>query len=380
MKPRVLFVDDEPNVLAAYRRLLRPQHQLWELDFCDCPQIAWEKLCRDHYDTVVTDLQMPGMSGFQLLERILDNPETREIPVVIVTGTGDMHSKARALEIGAMDLLSKPVSAEDLKARLGTVLRLKSCQDQLRSQNESLEQRVRQRTAELHASRMDIVWHLAKAAEFRDEDTGNHILRVGCYSRVVAEALGLGTGYTDDIFLASPLHDLGKISIPDEILRKPGRLTEEEWRIMSTHCQLGADILHQGRSMLLLYRRWGALPVGVASEMFDNPLLVMASEIALAHHEKWDGSGYPKGLSGEDIPLSARIVAICDVFDALRSSRPYKRAYSLEKTLAILEQEKGRHFDPDVYDAFSASLDCILQIGNELSDRQACFEGAISQC
>ncbi len=356
MKPRILFVDDEPQVLEGLKRMLSFMDDEWDMTFLDSPETLLEHMASGVCDGVVSDLKMPGINGFELLEELCGSEKTKDVPVVILTGAGEDDLKRRALELGATDLLNKPVAREDLLARIKSMLRLKSVQDELKRHNALLEQRVRERTAELEASRIEIIWRLAKASEYRDEQTGNHVMRVGCYCRLLAEELGMDRRFTELLFLTSPLHDVGKIGIPDSILLNKGKLAPEEWRIMQGHCAVGEAILLQQPKGMEPFLAW---QVGDASEharRSDNLLLGMAGRIARAHHEWWDGSGYPDGLAGEDIPLEARIVALADVYDALGSARPYKPAYSEDEVLAIIREENGAHFDPSVLTAFEKVL------------------------
>jgi putative two-component system response regulator len=371
-KSRVLFVDDDRNVLESLRRMLHARRGVWDMHFCQCPRDALATLLASPFDTVVSDLRMPGLTGLELLQRLQETAQTRDVPVIIVTGEADRSLKRKALDLGASDLLNKPVEGDDLVARIRSSLRLKAAQDDLRAYSRELEGRVIRRTAELADSRLDIVWRLGKAAEFRDEQTGDHVVRVGCYSRAVAGALGLGREFTETIFLAAPLHDIGKIGIPDAVLRKRGALSPEEWRVMRTHCAIGASIVSADSKLAGAFRAWaGARPEPAAGA---NPLLTMASAISLAHHEKWDGSGYPRGLRRDDIPLEGRVVAIADVYDALRSKRPYKPALSWQAALAILQDGVGRHFDPEVYRAFRAAEDEIRAIEVMFADQAATGE------
>ncbi len=370
MKQRILFIDDESHILDSYKRVLRGQQSEWDTTFVCCPVDGWARLQAEHFDCVVTDVRMPRMTGLELLSRLKQNEITQQIPVIIVTVESDRDLKRKALDLNATDLLNKPVNHDDLFARIRNSLRLKQYEDKLKHQNNVLEQKVRVRTAALAASRLDIIWRLGKAAEFRDEETGNHVIRVGCYSRTIARALGMDEDFTNTIFLASPLHDIGKIGISDTVLLKPGRLTDDEWTIMRKHCEMGVSILADDCKFMDAARRYGGLDVGTLENDFANPLIRMASSIAQCHHEKWNGRGYPNGLAGEDIPLEARIVAIADVYDALRSRRPYKTAFSIEKSLAILEDDSGTHFDPDVHAAFVESFEYIQAIENEFSDSQ----------
>lgn len=227
-----------------------------------------------------------------------------------------------------------------------------------RISSEEIEARVRERTAELEESRLDIVWRLAKAGEYRDKGNGNHVVRIGYYCRAISQALGASDEFVRTMFLTSPLHDIGKIAVPDTILLKPGVLTEPERRVIEQHCIIGAEILREytGHS-----QESGRAP-------YNNPLLSVAARIAMSHHERWDGRGYPEGLSGEETPVEARIVAIADTYDALRSVRPYKPAYSDVRALSIMKEESGGHFDPTVFAAFEAAIEELRQARDEFPD------------
>ncbi|MEI8191388.1 MAG: HD domain-containing phosphohydrolase, partial [candidate division NC10 bacterium] len=334
---------------------------------------ALQELQRADFDTVVCDVRMPGTSGLELLQTLRRTDRTRDLPVIMLTGVEDRDVRRQALDLGATDLLNKPADQDELIARIRSALRLKSYQDNLKAQNEILEATVLKRTAELVHSRMDIIWRLGKAAEYRDEDTGNHVARVGCYCRVIAETLGLPKGRVEMIFLASPLHDIGKIGIPDHVLLKPETLTPREWSIMQRHCEIGARILQQQSKAMDAYEAWsgkGLRPLNPENTAPHNPLLEMASMIALYHHERWDGLGYPTGLQGTAIPLEARIVAIADSYDALLSDRPYRAGFPEDVVLRTIRESAGHHFDPDVYVAFAKSIEQLREIRNEMTDRQ----------
>lgn len=371
MNAHVLFVDDDPSFLDGLRRALHAYHPEWTMTFATSVDEACRRLDEANIDTIVSDLQMPQQTGFDLLRRIAMSTAWRHIPVIIMTGAAERALKRHALDEGATDLLSKPVDPADLTARIRSALKLKSYQDQIRDQNELLERKVRDRTRALDESRVDLIWRLARVAEFRDEQTGNHIMRVGAYCEVLAETLGMPGEFAETIFLTSPLHDIGKIGIPDSILLRPGKLTAAEWDIMRRHCALGAEILRQDP------RDRSSLPVAFFADSTDepgsrrNPFLEMASSIALAHHEWWDGTGYPRQLAGEAIPLEARIVAVADVYDALSSARPYKPAFSEDRVLEIMSRQVGTHFDPAVYGAFLRSRSAFREILDRLADREA---------
>ncbi len=366
MKKKLLFVDDQPEVLHALNRMLREQEHVWEMRFVSSADEALAKTDATAFDLVVSDVKMAGKDGFELLKALRGREKTQDVPVIMLTGLGDSDLKRRALDLGATDLLMKPVDPEDLLARVRSVLQLKSYQDQLKSHNELLEQRVKERTAALEESRREIIWRLAKAGEHRDETTGNHIARVAWYCRIISEGLGLDREFVETITLTSPLHDIGKIGIPDTILLKKGPLTPEERAVMKTHCRIGADILSQAPKAMSPFRELHAAPRLEQQE--TSPILSVAVTIAEAHHERWDGTGYPKGLAGDSIPLEARIVGLADVFDALNSPRPYKPAYEEAKVLAIMRSENGKHFDPDVFAAFQDTLADIRSMRDALSD------------
>ncbi|RZV70235.1 MAG: response regulator [Candidatus Scalindua sp. SCAELEC01] len=368
MKKRILFVDDEQNLLDGYKRTLRNQRNVWDLDFVCNVDTALTRLENERYDVIVSDVMMPGKSGLEFLEILQGSEKTRQTPVIIVTGCNDNDLKSRALGLGAMDLLNKPVEKEDLLARLKSMIRLKSYQDKLKDQNRILEERVSERTAELKDSRFDIIWRLGKLAEFRDEDTGNHVLRVGSYCRTLAETLGKDRNFIEMIFLTSTLHDIGKVGVPDSILLKCGKLDPEEWIIMKQHSEIGAEIFNQDAKTMQSFFSWCGENSDSHNKGRHNPLHKMAASIAMSHHERWDGKGYPKGLLGSDIPLEARIVAVADVFDALSSVRPYKKAFPESKVLEIMGSERGNHFDPDVYNAFEKSFDKMRIIQAQFTD------------
>lgn len=375
---RVLFVDDEPNILRSYRRLLFEFENRWDMAFDNCPRAAYRRLQNESFDTIVCDMRMPGMSGLQLLEKIKSHDATKDVPFVIVTGNSDKDLKRRALDLDATDLLNKPVEPNELVSRIKSALRTKEYADRLKRQNDMLEERVRQRTAELAASREDIIWRLGKAAEYRDEETGNHVVRVASFSRVVAREMGLDQEFYDTLYLAAPLHDIGKIGIKDSVLLKPGKLDSVEWEQMQKHCEIGVAILtadshfHQVVATQI-DPNMAAAPQDVSQDVRhgENSVMSMAATIAATHHERWDGEGYPHGLSGESIPLASRIVAIADVYDALRSRRPYKEPFSVEKSLAILREGSGSHFDPQVVDAFMNAYNKIACIEAEFEDNPA---------
>lgn len=369
-RKQILFVDDEPNFLAGLRRMLRGYRDRWELHFAEGVDAALARCREIAFDTIVSDVNMPERDGFDLLSALKDDELTRDIPVIILTGNAENDLKRRALDNGATDLLNKPVSMEDLTARLRNATRLKEYEDLLRNQNVVLEQKVRERTAALEHSRLDIIWRLAKAGEFRDEDTGAHVMRVAACSRVLSETMCLDSDFTEALFTTSPLHDIGKIGIPDGILLKSGKLTVDERHMMERHCEIGAAILlEKPRGMEYLGSRHQEAVEVLDEELgFGYDLRALAAELTLTHHEKWDGGGYPRGLEGREIPVSGLIVAVADVYDALRSVRAYKRAFSVDETVSHMLKGKGTHFSPAVMEAFEQSVDAFEEIRTRLDD------------
>ncbi len=291
-------------------------------------------------DMILLDIMMPVMDGYEVCRRLKSNPLTAHIPVIFITAMNDVHDEEQGLKLGAVDYITKPIRPSITKARVQTHMALYD-------QNRDLEKKVFERTKELHDSRLEIIRRLGRAAEFKDNETGLHVMRMSHYSRLIAESLFSGsTEWTELLFQAAPMHDIGKIGIPDSILLKPGKLDEAEWNMMMKHSHFGAEIIGQ----------------------HDSDLLSMAYEVALHHHEKWDGSGYPKGLSGEDIPLSARIVSIADVFDALTSERPYKKAWSIEQATEHIEKYAGRDFDAELVKHFKMVIPKILEIKAQFAE------------
>lgn len=360
-KKKILFVDDEQNFLDGIRRMLRDQRDSWSMEFVNGVEEALERCAEIEFDTVVSDVNMPVKTGLDLLEALRGDERTRTIPIIILTGNAETDLKRQALDLGATDLLNKPVGHEDLVARLRSVLRLKEYQDELRDQNAYLEQRVRERTADLENARRDIIWRLAKAGEFRDEDTGEHVIRVACCCRALALALELPDDEIQKIFLTSPLHDLGKIGIPDRVLLKTGTLDESERLIMDQHCEIGASILMAQPKAIAAFLD-SADETGLQPATEADKLREVATTIIMTHHEKWDGTGYPQGIKADEIPISGQICAVADVYDALRSERPYKKPYGVEKTMEQMRAGRGSHFSPHVFDVFESIADEFEEI------------------
>lgn len=325
-RPKLLLVDDEPTNLQVLRQILQDDYRLF---FAKDGDKALEMAARERPDLILLDVMMPGMTGYEVCTRLKQDEMTVATPVIFVTALADVDDEARGFEVGAVDYITKPVSPPIVRARVRTHLSLV-------------------RVDELKQTRLQIVQRLGLAAEYKDNETGLHVIRMSHYSRILALAAGFSELAADDLLNAAPMHDVGKIGIPDAILQKNGKLDEAEWVVMRSHAQIGAEII-------------GEHPSG---------LLQMARSIALTHHEKWDGSGYPNGLNGEEIPIAGRIVAIADVFDALTSVRPYKPAWSLEDTLALIQRESGKHFDPHLVELFLGQMPAILEIKARWAERE----------
>ncbi len=332
----------------------------WRSEFVASGEEAADLLAAEEFDVVLSGLELDGRSGLDLLVSLRLDPRTASLPFILLTRDEERAQRRAALELGATDFLNKPIDGLELLVRLDNVLRVKSYQDVLKTANADLERKVAERTAALEVSRREAVYYLARAAETRDTDTGNHILRVANFSAALAEALGMDSTFVERLGLSASLHDIGKIGIPDSILRKPGALTVEERATMQEHCHIGARIL-------------GDVPALARSAGSEDEaaLLNQARAVALSHHERWDGSGYPNRVSGDAIPLEARIVAIVDVYDALRTERTYKRAMDVADAMEIMAASSGTHFDPGVYGMFERILPRIEEIRDAYRDTPA---------
>jgi len=338
---RILIVDDEQTV----RRLLKERLSVEGYHCREAASAAQalEELRNDAISLVLLDINMPGKSGVELLPELRASfPDTA---VVMATAISDAGIAVRCMKNGAYDYVTKPFSLDDVLLSVERALERRRLELEVRDYRQHLEQMVEQRTEELRQaiskiklSSLDTIHRLSHAAEYKDQDTGTHIKRIGRCSACLASRLGLSDAEVESILYAAPMHDVGKIGVPDHILLKPGKLDPDEWSVMKQHTTIGAQIL-QGS---------------------DAEFIKMAEVIALTHHEKWDGTGYPRGLKGTEIPLPGRIVAIVDVFDALVMERPYKKPFSPEESLGVIREERGRHFDPEVVDA-------LLAIENEIS-------------
>lgn len=319
---------------------------------------AIEKARLESPDIILMDVMMPEMDGLEATEKLKSDEQTKFIPVIIVTALDSKDDKIRGISVGADDILSKPIDSWELSLRMRNSLRIKEYQDFLKDHNAFLEKKVDEKTEELknayeknRQSYIETIFRLNLAAEYKDEDTGAHLKRIGLFSKELAGTLGMNCEFSNAIYYSSPMHDIGKVGVPDSILLKPGKLTTEEVKIMKEHTTIGAKIL----------------------ENSESPFLKMAEEIALTHHERWNGKGYPNALKGEDIPLSGRIVNIVDQYDALRSKRPYKTALSHETVMKIITEGDGRtspqDFDPEVLDAFGKSEKKFEEIYESSEDK-----------
>lgn len=342
-RPTLLVVDDTPDNLSLMSGVLKDAYKVKVANSGEKALKVAESSPAP--DLILLDIMMPGMDGYQTCMRLQTNPQTRHIPIIFLTAKAEVEDETYGLELGAVDYITKPISPPILLARVKTQLEVKRMHDFLRDQNKFLDAEVQKRTAEVGAIQDVTIHAMASLAETRDNETGNHIRRTQHYMRVLAEKLRHHPRFAhfldDDktiemLFKSAPLHDIGKIGIPDRILLKPGKFEPEEFEIMKTHTTLGRDAIEHAEKQL-----------GV-----EMPFLTLAKEIAYGHQEKWDGTGYPQGLSGDDIPISARLMAVADVYDALISRRVYKEGMPHEKAVSIITQGKGQHFDPDMVDAF----------------------------
>ncbi|WP_114787059.1 response regulator [Vibrio tetraodonis] len=339
-KQIVLVVDDTPDNIDVMSGILRPDYKVKAaLSGAKALKIA---ASTPKPEIILLDVMMPEMDGYEVCKRLKADSITADIPIIFVTAMNAEEDETYGLELGAVDYITKPVRPSIVKARIKTQLALYY-------QNRHLEKTVQERTESLISTQLEIIRRLGRAAEFKDNETGLHVIRMSHYSRLMAESMDdVSEKWSNLVFNAAPMHDIGKIGIPDSILLKPGKLDDQEWQLMRKHPEFGAHIIGE----------------------HESELLIMAREIALAHHEKWDGSGYPYGLKGEDIPLSARIIAIADVFDALTTERPYKKAWSVKEAVALIDEESGKHFDPSLVAIFHEVMPEILDIKEQYAEAQ----------
>ncbi len=332
----ILVVDDVPENITALAGMLSDQYRIL---VATSGEETFEVLRHTSVDMILLDVMMPGMDGYEVCRRLKSNISTRDIPVIFVSGLGESRNETHGLELGAVDYLHKPCVAAIVRLRIRMHL-------ESRNQKLALENMVRDRTVDLEKTRTEIVRCLGRAAEYKDNETGMHVVRMSKASYLLAVAAGLSPEQSDLLLNTAPMHDIGKIGIADHVLTKPGALDAAEWAQMKQHPQIGADIIGD----------------------HSSALMQMARIVALTHHEKWDGTGYPQGLKGEDIPLEGRIVAIADVFDALTSERPYKRAWTSEATVEYMTTQSGIAFDPRLLTLFFELVSQLQNIRSQHAD------------
>lgn len=344
---KLFIVDDNPTNVLLLDRILK------DAGFTDISSTTDSREVQarhkeEGFDLILLDIRMPHMDGFQVMEALAQDIDKDYLPVLVLTAQTDLETRHRALELGARDFVTKPFDRTEVLNRIRNLLEVRILFKQQKFQNEILESRVRERTEELYKTQLEIVRRLGRAGEFRDNETGMHVIRMSKGAQRLALAAGLSDDHAERILYAAPMHDIGKIGIPDRILLKPGKLDADEWTVMKTHVTIGADILA------------------------DHPseLMQMVRTIVLHHHEKWDGSGYPNGVAGTDIAIEGRIAAVTDVFDALTSERPYKEAWPVERAVDLMRSEAGKHFDPDLVGLFIDILPDILKIRDDHADSE----------
>jgi putative two-component system response regulator len=342
---KILIVDDEQGNINVLERMLSAvgyHNVISTTDSRSTPDL-YQTI---HPDLVLLDIKMPGFSGFDVMSALQPLETESYLPILVLTAQLDTETRLKAIKAGAKDFLNKPFIMEEMLARINNLLEVRMMHNSICGEKKSLETKVVESSQELRQYQVEIIHRLARAAEYRDNETGMHVIRISKLCERLARGLGLNEHECHLIHHASPMHDIGKIGIPDHILLKPGKLTLKEWAIMKTHTDIGALILSGS----------------------ESEFLQMAEVIAGSHHERWDGSGYPRGLKGEEIPLVSRIVTVCDVFDALISDRPYKKAWSVENTVAEMESQSGKLFDPNVLRMFTSLLPEMIAITEQFSD------------
>ncbi len=342
---KILIIDDEIGNVRVLERLLKGGN------FRNIESVTDSRKAVDTYvqfrpDVIILDLKMPHYDGFEVMDQLKATERGTYLPILVLTAQREHPTRLRALESGAKDFLTKPFEMMEALTRVRNMLEVRLLHNQVREHNKSLETKVQERTQELEETRMEIIHRLGRAAEYRDNNTGMHVIRMSHYCYHLAREAGMSEEESHLLLQASPMHDVGKIGVPDQILMKTGELTEEEWEIMKLHPIIGAEILSGSKSQLLQ----------------------MAETICMTHQERWNGSGYPLGLEGEEIPLVGRIVALCDVFDALTTQRHYKAAFTPEEAMRMIEDAKGIDFDPELVEAFQRILPQILEIREEFAD------------
>ncbi len=344
-KARILIVDDKPANVALLEAILKGEGYTDVTGVTDPRQVK-ELYEKWRFDIILLDIRMPHMSGFEVMEQLNDVIGDDYLPILVLTAQSDADTKIRALESGARDFVTKPFERIEVTHRIKNMLEVRLMYNRRGWEKEIVEAQVRQRTQEVVDTQLEFIRQLGRAGEYRDNETGMHVVRMSKGCQNLALALGYSVDFADLILHASPMHDVGKIGVPDHILLKPGKLDGEEWEVMKSHVEIGAEILSN----------------------HPAEIIQVARKIALTHHEKWDGSGYPKGLVGEEIPIEGRIAAICDVFDALTSERPYKEAWPVDRAVDLIRSESGKHFEPKIAGEFIDILPAILQIREDHAD------------
>ncbi|NDV18514.1 response regulator [Pseudodesulfovibrio sp. JC047] len=341
----ILIVDDNPTNIALLEDILEEEGYGNYVSTTD-PCCVVDLHAKEHFDLLLLDIRMPRMNGIEVMHALQEQHQEEYLPILVLTAQTDQQTRQRALEAGAKDFLTKPFDHWEVLLRIRNMLETKYYYKRQVMRGNILEEQVRERTRALREAQLEIVRRLGRAGEYRDNETGAHVIRMSKVAEILARGMGLRPEFCERILHASPMHDVGKIAIPDAILLKPGPLNQEEWEIMKSHTTFGSDI------------------------MGDHPseVILMASELALCHHERWDGTGYPNGLKGEAIPLAARIAAVSDVFDALMSRRPYKDPWPVEKAVEYIRKSSGSHFDPQVVDVFLSCLPEILAVREKHPD------------
>ena len=343
---RILIVDDEAANLKLLDKMLGGQGYQ-NLVLIDDPRRVVDIYKEERPDLILLDINMPHLDGYQVMEQLKELNDPLLPPIIILTAQHGKDYLLKALRAGARDFITKPFDRNELIMRARNLLEAHLAHRMTHDQKAVLEDMVRERTEEIRRTRLQVVQRLGMAAEYRDEETGNHILRMSHISALLARSIGWSEAKCELMLLASPMHDIGKIGIPDNILLKPGKFEPDEWEIMKTHAVIGGKLL----------------------EGDDSNLMQMARSIALSHHEKWDGSGYPNGLAGDGIPLAGRIAALADVFDALTSKRPYKKAWTVEAAVDLIKENSGKQFDPALVETFLEQLPGILEITQRYSEQ-----------
>jgi len=334
---KILIVDDTPKNIQVVASILQNNH--YAIGFATSGKKALEAIENGDYDLILLDVMMPEMDGYETCLQLKKKKKMSHVPVIFLTAMTDSESIIKGFNVGGVDYLPKPFNTEELLVRIKTHLKLKDYEDNLYAQVEQL-------TKEIEDTQKEVVFTMGAIGETRSKETGNHVIRVAEFSKIIALAYGMGELEVDLLKQASPMHDIGKVGIPDRILNKPGTLNDEEWKIMQTHAELGYEMLKHS----------------------SRPILQAASIVAYEHHEKWDGSGYPRGLKGEEIHIYGRITAIADVFDALKMKRIYKASWKMEDILTLFKEERGKHFDPTLVDLFFENTPELLLVAEQFKD------------